>query len=259
MIRNPVRGIPRRLALTAILALSAAACASPDGGGGGSAMRTGSDAEGAVLVDAVRVVKIDRSEMGTAGRVKYTVDNVSGADQEDLVWSVTFTFPPKRATGEGEIELPEESETTAERPLRILRGETGRVLDAVCGAFGERTARGQPVLGTRLNVSSNPPVLTLARTASSQGTRFANNRIECVAQSDIWASAESLTIEFENVSNAKVSDLEVQVLFTDSKARSKWKPLPSMGPGQRAKATLDIRGLDLGSRDFLVKVRQQDV
>jgi hypothetical protein len=252
------RSTPRRLLGAAACALAGLLAACESNGGGGAPGRTGSDAEGTVLAEGVRIASIDRSAMAGEGRVTYRVDNVSGRDLDDLVWSVTFVFP--RRSGMGDIQVEEETETTAERPLGLQRGEQGRAVVAVCGAFAERRAMGQQAIGTRLNVASNPPVLTVARAADgTPGTRFAANRIECVGQSDIWADAESLTIEFENVSGQKVTDLEVQAVFVDTKARTKWKAIPSMAPGQRAKATLDLRGLDLGGRDFLVNVRMQDV
>jgi hypothetical protein len=255
MIRSGIRGLAPALACAA-LALSAAACQSNgDGGGGGGGARSGSDAEGAVLGGgAVRIGKIDRSAAATSGVARYWVDNISGTDQEDLVWSVTFTFPP--AKGGGDIELAEEAETTSEKTLVLLRGETAKLLEAQCAAFESRRQAGQAVTGTRLNVMSNPPVLTLARAPGHPGTRFLG-KIECVGQSDVWASNDEMTIEFENVSTSKAADLEVQVVFTDTRARTAWKAIPPIAPGARAKVVVDLRGVDMGARDFLVKVRQQ--
>lgn len=243
-----------RAAVLCAAAVPAAACGSLDDGQG----RARTDEAGAVIAEVVRVASVDRSSVNQDGRVRYVVDNLSAADTEDLVWSVTFVFP--RGAGGGEIEVDEVAETTAERPLKLARGEKGRLLEAVCGQFAERRAAGQAVVGTRLNVLVNPPVFTVARDASGNpGTRFANNRIECVGQSDIYADDGTLSIEFENVSDRRVSDLRVQVVFTESRDRTKWKAIPEMAPGQRAKVTLDIRGLRLGARDFLVKVEAQDV
>lgn len=251
----------RRLASAAFCvaaAVSLGACQSDgdhEGGGGG---RSSSDAEGALLADAVRIVKIDRAAVNTEGRVRYTVDNVSGVDQEDLTWSVSFLFPPRQ--GESDIAVAEESETTSERSLVMLRGDSGKVLDAVCGAFNERRAAGQPVIGTRLRVAKNEPAFPMARAPGSQGTRFLN-KLEMVSVSNIEDATDptELVLEFENFSGGKVSELEVQAVFPRSGMRTKWKALPAAGPGQRTRAVLDLRGVNIGDRQFLVKVRQQDL
>lgn len=232
------------------MGLALAACQS-NGEGDGGGVRTGNDAEGAVLIDAVRIAKIDRSTVNQDGKVRYWVDNISGTDQDDLAWSVSFLFPPQKS----DVSVTETAETTSERSLTLLRGDANKLLEAQCGAFAEMKARGQPVLGTRLNVAFSPPVMTLARDANTAGTRFLG-KIECVGQSNVW-EGDQLVLEFENITNAKVSDLELQVVFVDTRAKSKWRAIPAMGPGQRAKVAVDLKGLDMGSRDFLVKVRQQ--
>lgn len=254
-------------ALCALLAAASGGCAtdgdSGDEPGGGAAARTrgGSDSEGALLGDAVRITAIDRSTMNTDGKVRYTVENVSGVDQEDLAWTVSFVFP--MGESERELGVSAAEETTAEKSLVLLRGEKNKVLEAQCGAFGDRRARGQQVTGTHLNVTTNQPVMTTARRpeTGTPGTRFATGRIECVAMSDIYAPGDQLTIEFENVSTTKVGNLELQVVFIDAAgkaiSRSKWRAIPAMAPAARAKATVDLAGLDMGDRSFLVKVRQR--
>lgn len=239
----------------------------PGGGGGGggggetvpaSTSRGTSDAEGSVVAGVARISRIDRSTVNQDGKVRYVLDNVSGADQEDLLWSVSFLFPG-RSVGAGAISTDEQAETTSEKTLILLRGEQGKVLEAQCGALAEHRARGETVIGTRLNVAPNPPVPTLARTASQRGTMLASGRLECVGQSDIEspASPTELVLEFENLSSAKVSDLELQVLFVSSRVRSKWRAIPAMAPGQRGRVVVDLQGLDIGDRSFLVKIQQQ--
>lgn len=259
-----------RLALPALCVLLAAAaggCASdgePDddpGASGATRLRGGSDAEGTVLAGAVRITRIDRGTMNQDGKVRYTIENVSGVDQEDLAWSVSFVYP--KGDSERDLGVSAVEETTAEKSLVLLRGEKNKVLDAQCGAFADRKARGQQITGTHLNVAPNPPVMTMARDADKgqPGTRFATGRIECVGMTDIWAPDEQITLEFENVSASKVANLELQVVFIDAAgkpiSRSKWRAIPSMAPGARAKTTVELQGLDMGDRSFNVKVRQQ--
>ncbi|MCE9634739.1 MAG: hypothetical protein K8T90_03450 [Planctomycetes bacterium] len=247
------------VALCAASAVSLGACASDgDGGSSGGGGRSSSDAQGALLADAVRIASIDRNAVNTEGRVRYVVDNVSGADQEDLTWSVSFLFPPRQV--ESDISVAEESETTSERSLVMLRGDAGKVLDATCAAFNERRAAGQAVIGTRLRVAKNEPAFPMARSAGSPGTRFLN-KLEMVAVSNIEDASDptELVLEFENISGSKASELEVQAVFPRSGMRTKWRALPAAGAGQRTRAVLDLRGVNIGDRQFLVKVRQQDL
>lgn len=249
----PTTSLLRAVALAAIAAC-AAACASTDDENGSPGNRGPNDAESAVLAESVQIARVDRSTVNKDGKVRYYVDNISGSDQEDLAWSVSFVFP--RGESSSEISVSAEEETTAEKSLILLRGERNKVLEAECGAFAERRSRGQSVIGTRLNMIPNPPVLTLARAPDgSPGTRFLG-RIECVGQSSIW-DGDQLVLEFENVSGGKVTNLELQVVFVDTRAKSKWRAIPPLAPGQRGKVAVDLKGIDMGERSFLVKVRQQ--
>jgi len=248
------------------LAAALAGCQSgggePTGDGGDPAGRVGSDSVGTTLLDTVRITGIDRSSTQQDGVVRYTVENVSGQDQEDLVWSVSYVFP-SRDSG-GDIVLAEEAETTAERVLVLFRGEKGKVLVATCGALEQRRAQGQKIVGTRLVVAANPPVFPFARTAAQEGTKFASGRLECVGQSSIWGEPgspppDALSIELENVSKGPVANLELQVVFSETNARTKYVVIPATQPGERTLVTVDLRGLDLGGRDFLVKVRPRGI
>lgn len=249
-----IQGMGRTLVLAlALAAVPMWGCAAPGDGGGRGAV---GDAAGQVIApdNVARIQSVDRSTASRDGRAKYVIENVSGADQEDLVWSVTFWFPPEIRDG---IEMPEVSETTGERALVLLRGEK-KAVDALCPDFQRYAAAQKPVLGTRINLQVQQPILTVPRNSDgSPGTRFVANKLECVGMIDDLYGQSSLWIEFENVSATKLTDLELQIVFPSSGARTKWKSIPSLAPGQRSRIDVDLGGVDVGDRSFTVKVRQQ--
>ncbi|MCG3134903.1 MAG: hypothetical protein HMLKMBBP_02311 [Planctomycetes bacterium] len=237
-----------------VLALAAGACASDTGGGGTAAAAGPNDQPGDVIEfggqQIARIVSVDRGTARSDGKVRYVVENISGRDQEDLVYSVTYAFPPG-AMG-GDIAMQYELDTTVERGFALFSNDRSKALDSVM----PDASRAGALLGTKLNLAIEPPALTMSRTASGPGTRFVGNRLECVGQAPFEDDPSELWLEFENVSNQKLSNLEVQILFVDTKARTKWKSMPTVNPGERKRIAPDIRGLDTGDRRFLVKVRQ---
>jgi hypothetical protein len=216
------------------------------------------DAEGAVLSfggePLARIVKKDTSQLGS-GKVRYVLENVSGQNQEDLVWSVSFSLPPGKMTSE--IQMREQVETTSERYIVLFKNDKEKALEAECPNFDPS----RPIRGTQLRLGIDAPAMTFARGSDgTSGTRFYGGRVECVGisgEDGLYNDPPALWIEFENVSDRKVSDLELQVVFTDTNGRTKWKGLPSMAPGARTRVDVDLAGVDMGGRAFLVKVRQK--
>lgn len=248
-----IAGARSMLVAALAAAFAAAGCGSSGGetggGGGGPNDQPGDIVEfGGQQV--ARIVSVDRGTARQDGKVRYVIENVSGRDQEDLVYSVTFAFPPG-AMG-GDIAMQYELDTTVERGFALFSNDRSKALDAVM----PEASRAGALLGTKLNLAIEPPALTMSRSASGPGTRFVGNRLECVGQAPFEDDPSELWLEFENVSNQKLSNLEVQILFVDTKARTKWKSMPTVNPGERKRVNPDIRGLDAGDRRFLVKVRQ---
>ena len=203
-----------------------------------------------------RIVSKDTSGLAASGKVKYVLENVSGRDEEDLVWSVSFSMPPGRMTEE--IQMREQVETTSERYMVLFKNDRQKAIEAECPNFDPT----RPITGTQLRLAIDAPAMTFARgTDGSQGTRYYGGRVECVGMSgedELNSASPRLWIDFENVSDRKVSDLEVQVVFTDSNGRTKWKALKSMAPRARSgPVEIDVRGMDMGGKAFLVKVRAQ--
>jgi hypothetical protein len=217
--------------------------------------RMGDDA-GQIVGEVARSVKVDRTTVNQDGRVRYWIENISGQDQEDLVWSVTFHLPPEVKDG---LEVPEQGEVTSERGLVLYKDDKARLVEAECPNWTEIRARGKKILSTTLNLQVQQPVPTIARNATERGTVFDGGRLECVGMDpDDLLGKDSTWIEFENVSSRKLLDLELQYVFAGAAARTKWKSIPALAPGQRARVEVDLRGLGLGTdRDFMVKVRQQ--
>lgn len=245
------KGMGRGLAIVSA-ALLAAACASGEGGGGGA--RYVSDAPGQVVPpdEVVRIVEADRSGLAETGRVRYRVENVSGREQSDLVWSVTFHFPAEVRDG---LAMPEVSETTSEMPLKLVAGGKSEVLEATCPNFARYSAAKIPVLATRLNLQVEEPVRTVARSSDgSPGTLFLSGKVECVGMSDDLYGQSTLWLEFQNVTNTKLPPFEVQAVFPDTGARTKRKAGAALEPGQRTRVELDLEGVDMGNREFAVKV-----
>lgn len=246
-----------RVLAAAALAAGAAACGVIEGGNdgpgtGGSGDNT-DDSVGYVLPPdgVVKIVEIDRKELQTAGKVRYRVENISGSEQADLVWSVTFVFPPEER---GEFLLPEVTEPTSEFPLKLVAGGRSEMLEVVCPNWSKYAQAGTKVKATRLNLAREEPVPARARTGSEPGTYFLSGKIECVGMSDDLYGQTTLWIEFENVTGSKLPPFEVQAVFAITGARTPKRVGPGLEAGQRGKVELDLAGLDLGDRSFAVKV-----
>lgn len=237
--------------VVAAAALAAAACGS-SGGGGGS--QYASDAVGQLVApdQVVRIVELDRAELEKDGRVRYRVENVSGKDQLDLVWSVTFQFPSEVRDG---MVMPEVSETTSEMPLKLLAGGKSEMLVATCPNYARYASAKIPVLATRLNLQVEEPVRTVARGADgTPGTVFLSGKIECVGMENDLYGKSVLWLEFQNVTQTRLPPFEVQAVFPETGARTKRKSGSALEPGQRTRVELELDGLDLGDREFAVKV-----
>ena len=245
-------GTGRALAAAA-LALCAAACASSEGPAGPDE-RYVSDAPGQLVPpdDVVKIVEADRSALEKDGRVRYRIENISGRDQPDLVWSVTFQFPAEVREG---VALPEVAETSSETALRLVAGGKSEVLEATCPNYARYATAKIPVLATRFNLAREEPVRTVARSADgTPGTQFLSNKIECVGMTPDLYGQKIFWLEFQNVSTSKTAPFEVQAVFPSSTARTKKKTGPALEPGQRARVELDLEGVDTGDREFTVKV-----
>ena len=246
-----------RAVAAAALAAAAAACGGIVGGNEGNAGGNGGpvtdDAVGKVLPpdSVVRILEIDRSQLQTAGKVRYRVENVSGSEQPDLMWSVTFVFPPEES---GELLLPDVKESTAEMPLRLVADGRSEFLEAVCPNWTKYSTAGTQVEATRLNMQVEEPVPARARSGSEPGTYFVAGKLECVGMSDDLYGESTLWLEFENVTATRLPPFEVQAVFGERRVRTPKKGGPGLDPGQRARVELDIAGLDLGDRSFAVKV-----
>ncbi len=252
------------LAVFAAFPLSLGACASGGEGGGGGAATGGYDQAGSRVGDVggsaiARVVSVDTSALQTEGKVKYVIENATGTDLEDLLYSVSFHFPPGKV--QDEIQVTEEQEASSERPLTLYKNDRQKVIEAVCPNWGGPTRVGK-VRGTSLMIQNEPPVPVLPRTATDSGTRLFNNRLECTAiatRDELDAETPRLWVELENTDaqKRKAADLEIQVVFPNGGTRTKWKSVPTIQPGGRVKVDLDLRGVELGDKEFLVKVRPQ--
>ena len=248
-------GTGRALAAAA-LALCAAACASGEGGGGGGS-KFANDAAGQLVPpdEIVKIVEADRAGLEKDGRVRYRIENVSGRDQPDLVWSVTFHFPSEVREG---VAMPEVSETSSETALKLVAGGKSEVLEATCPNYGRYAAAKIPVLATQFNLAREEPVRTIARSADgTPGTLFLSGKVECVGMSPDLYGQKTLWLEFQNVSTAKIAPFEAQAVFPSGgqqNNRTKKKTGPSLEPGQRGRVELDLDGVDMGDREFTVKV-----
>lgn len=209
------------------------------------------------LAGIVRIKNVERSADGASA--KYMVENVSGRDQEDLAYFVSFFFP---ATKGSAIDTVGDRETTPQRDLVLLRG-TSREITAV----NPYPRPGQVCLGTTIDVVNNEavPVVTRGDTA---GTLFLNKSLECVAMSgeDEVRESKKLWIEFENVGTRAISEIEAKAQFHDPGAgnakvgETKWTNVRDVQPKQRTRVEFDLASLGrLTNKTFLVKVRQQSL
>jgi len=200
----------------------------------------------------VRIVEIDRSALEREGRIRYRVQNVSEREQPDLVWTVTFEFPPDARSG---WVRPHVAEVTSEMPLRLVSGGRSELLEAVCPNFERYVEMGTPVVATRLHVQVESPVPTRPRSRDgTRGTIFLSGNIECVGMLEDLHRQESMWIDFENVSQARLPPFEVHAVFTSTKARTPKSGGPALAPGARCRVVLDLRGVDGSDSWFAVKV-----
>ena len=200
------------------------------------------------------IVRLKSVERTPEGGVRYVVENISGRDQEELAYFVSFFFPSQEDTA---IKKLGDRDTTPQRDLVLLRG-TEREITAA------NPRPGAPCLGTTIDVLNNEAVPVVTR-GDTPGTLFLNKSLECVAMSTEDDLRDSkLWIEFENVSRRAISELEAKVQFHDPGAanrkvgETKWTPVRDIQPGQRGRVQFDVASLGrLSNTIFLVKIRQQ--
>lgn len=210
------------------------------------------------LPSIVRIKSVDRAPDGTA---RYVVANISGRDQEDLAYFISFFFPsPPEEDDRVAIKKLGDRETTPQRDLVLLRG-TEREISA------QNPRPGAPCLGTTIDVVNNEAVPVVMR-ADTAGTLFLNKSLECVAMSgeDDLRVSKKLWLEFENVSGRPVSEIEAKAQFHDpgaanaKVAETKWMTLRDVQPQQRTRVEFDLSALPrLSNTIFLVKIRQQSL
>lgn len=206
------------------------------------------------IKDVVRIKSIDRSPDGS---VRYVVENVSGRDQEELAYFVSFFFPADETSA---IKQEGVRDTTPMRDILLLRGAEREVT-------AQNPRPGAPCLGTTIDVVNNEavPVVTRGDTA---GTLFLNRALECVAMSteDDVRVQKKLWLEFENVSSRAISEIEAKAQFHDPGAgnakvgETKWTRVKDVQPRQRTRVEFDLASLGrLSNTIFLVKIRQQSL
>lgn len=229
------------LVAASISAVSCNSTGSASGSGGGAAARVVGepDAPGTqVLPGVVTIADIDRSAMNTEGIVRYYIDNVSGEDQEDLVYFVQF-FRPPTASG---IKIEFLSEPTTETPLVLFKSDRRREI----AVRSDDAATWKDISTTRLTVNKMEAVPTVAREGSQSGTTFLNGALECTGfQGDFFQAEPALALELTNVSEKPATDLEIRVVFKDGKNRKEtdWKRLAPMKPGQSMDVSFDLSGM----------------
>jgi hypothetical protein len=243
-------------AALAASALALVACDSSSGSRGAAPLAEAkSDQAGEEpLAGVVRIKSVTRAP---DGGVRYVLENISGKDQEDLSYFISFLFPSQVGTA---ITMLGDREATPQRDLVLLRG-TEKELAA------GNPRPGTASQGTRIDVFSNEAVPVVARSAGEPGTLFFNKTIECVAmapEDDQRGANPRLWIEFENVSANSITDIEAKVQFHDPSAGNRkvgetnWTPLSNLSPHQRARIDFDLSGVGrISNRIFLVKIRQQ--
>ena len=262
-MQNPTASLALALAL-----LVPAGCAATPAAEGTAATEFSSDAAGDQPVPGVvRIDRVDRSTLATDGTVRYYLDNVSGEDQENLTARVIFYYPP---TQQSDIALPFDTDVTEEKSIALFRGQGGFEFAAASRAFTERQAAGESILATRIELIVEELVQTVARDDTSPGTLLLNGQLECVGispwelRSGMEGGDPQLWLELQNVSAQRVSNVEVRVVFFDGdedvrKAETAWAKLPALAPGERARATIDLAGIDLTQARrwrFFVRTRQ---
>lgn len=244
-------------AVLAALALTAlAGCQSPgDAADTGPAAGSMNDHNGdEPLRGIVRIKNVSRTADGS---VKYLVENISGRDQEDLGYFVSFFFPAEEKTV---VKKVGDRETTPQRDLVLLRGSEREIT-------AQNPRPGVLCLGTTIDVLNNEAVPVVTR-GDNPGTLFLNRSLECVAMSseDDVRESKKLWIEFENVSSRPVSEIEAKAQFHDPGAanakvgETKWTSVRDVQPKARTRVEFDLSSLGrLSNRIFLVKVRQQSL
>lgn len=219
------------------------------------------DAAGVALMAAdgtplARVVEIDTSRLAAAGIAGYVVDNVSDRDHEDLEFTITYHFSPTPQAGPLTMN---DVEATAERPLTLFRSDRRKRLDGTCpGWTPERATR---LRGTTLRLVDSLPAALIAR-GPGPGTTLFNGRLECIAMAtagELDSPSPRLWVELENIDprSRRASDLEAQAVFPSTGARTKWKSVPTIAPGQRARVEFDLKNVPMGDRECALKIRPQ--
>jgi hypothetical protein len=117
------------------------------------------------LVDAVRIVSVDRSAVNTDGSVRYVLENVTGEDQDTLTARITFFYPPS-----GDFDLPYDTDVTEEMDVPLFKGQNDYVLSATSRVFAERAERGEKVLATNVSVSMAELVPIVAGRSNASGS-----------------------------------------------------------------------------------------
>jgi hypothetical protein len=202
------------------------------------------------------VVAIRRVDRAPDGGVRYAIQNISGKDQEDLAYFISFFYESQLGTA---IETVGDRETTLERDIDLLRGAEKEIAAA-------NPRPGKKPLGTELTVRESPPVAAVARSGGVRGTgsTFMNRELECVGMAtEDEVRAGSLWLDVENVGTKAVTDLEAKAVFVDSGtaqriAETKWRPVGDVLPGRGpTRVKFDISELGRVSHlTMLVKIRQ---
>lgn len=217
------------------------------------------------LENIVRIVEVDRSTLETDGTVRYRLANVSGEDQESLAARVIFYYPP---TQQGGIALPYDTDVTVETTVVLFKGQDDYVFSATSRTFADRSAAGDAVLATRIDVQKEEPIAMVARDGATPGTRVLNGQLECVGISDedlrlgLDGAAPQLWLDFENVGREALSSIQIKVLFLDTQGdrvtgETGWHDLPELGAGERGRVDVELDGAGtVRNRPFLVRVRQ---
>ena len=247
-----------------MVGLAAVACSATGPAKGDKTTYRDDVAGGEPLAGVVQIVSIDRSTVNTDGTVRYRVKNLTQQDQETLSARVIFYYPPSEGS---DIALPYEADVIDVK-LPLFKGQDNYELVATSEAFAERSAAGEAVLATELDVTLEVLVPVLARTAAAPGTRLLNGRLECVgispedARLGLDGTKPELWIEFENVSAKAVRNVQVSAVFMDTRGdvttgETGWTRMSRVEPGERRRVELNLEGAGVvRNRPFLVRMKK---
>jgi len=256
----------RSLALGA-LALALVACRGATNDAGEAPAQYSDDQPGdEPIPNTVRIVSIDRSRLQTDGTVTYRLENLTREDVDNLSARIVFYYPPTQG---GDIALPFDTDVMDETSFTLVRGKQDYDIVSTSRAFPARSAAGDKVLATRLDVVQSEPVALTKREGDVAGTLVLNDQLECVDISDedlrlgMEGAAPTLWIEFRNVWDRPVTGVVVQAVFLDTEGdratyESDWSRLPNLAVGESGRVEFALTdAAAVRNRPFVVRVRRR--